>query len=136
MYRCFCGDSQCSECGSLQGTIHVEDDMHIGYQKPDRGLAMLCVAIAYAAFKALGQAEPSGGEIEVAGWKFNRWEIENAEQLLGVKTRVRASIAVDCLIDYWHFAGDRMRKRSVRTDFGALLGKPERVTVDWREIRA
>ena len=121
---------------TTQGTIHVEDDMHIGYQKPDRGLAMLCVAIAYAAFKALGQAEPSGGEIEVAGWKFNRWEIENAEQLLGVKTRVRASIAVDCLIDYWHFAGDRMRKRSVRTDFGALLGKPERVTVDWREIRA
>lgn len=109
--------------------------MSIGYQKPNHELALLCVAIAYAAFLALGDAKEVGGELEVAGWEFSRWNITNTEQFIGVKERTRRDIAVDCLIDFWDHAGHRMRKRTVRTDFGALLGQPERVEVDWREFR-
>lgn len=97
----------------------------------------LCLAIAYVAYKNMAATETvdRDGDRTRGGWVFSASLIKGTEGFLGLGPELYGSHK-NLLIDQWFRSGDRMKVRTVRTDFGALLGQPKTRNVDWNEIRA
>lgn len=96
---------------------------------PNTGLQVLGVAIAYAAWLRLSPTLMDDGYYEAAGFDWPGTEIHDSMRVLGC--RDGAPYYPQRLVGEWARLGGRMGVRTVRTDFGRLLGQPDRVDVDW-----